>query len=207
MLTELNPSGRARCDQGQLSAVLNALDELMCFLNDREVGGKVHVVNSVKSEAAKRSSHLAFNIGTGFISEALAESCTNRGSRTDRNMLRGIGESLKHTRGIILLIKSTDRACNDALTAGNAGGLGKSLIECRSNLGIETAVDRTDRAYTLMFTGTDAAAAKDTLIVVSHEERSGSVYCLFGSRALEIVGIRTEIVCKLLKLAIRAADT
>ena len=80
-------------------------------------------------------------------------------------------------------------------------------LKCAADLGIETAVDRTDRAYTLMFTCTDAAAAKDTLIVVSHEERSGSVYCLFGSRALEIVGIRTEIVCKLLKLAIRAADT
>ena len=142
----------------------------MCLLDDGEVGGEVHIVHTVKAETADSGDHLALNVSAGLVAEALADSSADGGSRADHDMLVRVCKSLKHARGVVLLIERADRARNDALTAGDAGGLCESLIERRCYKRIKAAVDCGNRADTLIVARADAAAAEDTLIIIADEE-------------------------------------
>ena len=123
ILAELDPSGRAGGDHRESALVLYALNKLVRFLNDREVGGKVGVEHSVKAETAQSGDHLALNVCTDRHSEALTEGSPDGGSGLNDNVLCRVAESLPYLVGVVLLGDGTGGTYCGTLTAGDAGNL------------------------------------------------------------------------------------
>ena len=202
ILAELNPPGRAGGNHGESTAVLNSFKKLSSFLNDGKVSCGVGIEYLLKADSAKSCNHLALNVGADRHTEALTESCTDGGSSLNYNVLCGICKSCPYLVGIVLLNESTGRTYSGTLTAGDTGSLSQGHIEGLTDAGVDTTVVSTDYGYVLLVTYSYASTAKDTLVVVSYEVRSGEVKLVGGLETAESVLIYTVFKAKLLELAV-----
>ena len=91
----------------------------------------------------------------------------NEGMEIFTNTKR-VRDSRKTTLELILFAESTCGAVNDTLTAGDAGEFLKISLKGRSDAGIKTTCVCADNRYSLIVAGSDAAAAKDTLRVITN---------------------------------------
>ena len=72
VLTELDPTGRARGDHRQSAAVLDSLNELGAFLHDGQVSAEVGIEYLIEAQHMQSGSHLAGDVGADRHTEALA---------------------------------------------------------------------------------------------------------------------------------------
>ena len=208
MLAVLDPSGRAGGDERELAALLDSLEELGSLLHNREVGGEVHVVNAVEAETLYSRDHLALDVSTRLVAEALADCSADRRCGADCDVLLRVGDSVEHLLSVVLFVERADRAGNYTLTAADTAGLGELLLERGADVGIKSAVVSADNADALhILAGCYAAAAEDTLVVITNEERRAFVFFVFDARAVEMTFLAAVFVSQLLKLAGGAAHT
>ena len=176
VLAILDPSGAARGHKRELAAVLDAVKKLCSLFKNCKVSGEVHVVYAVKAESLESSNHLAFHVCAGFVAEAFADCCTNGRSAADSNVLCGIADCVEDLLGVVLFVDRADGAGNNALTAVDAGCFSEVLFERAADLGVVTAVYSADGTDALeLVAGSNAAAAEDTLVVVTNEGNGGLV--------------------------------
>ena len=105
MLAVLDPSGRARGDHGELTAILDAAHQLVSLLNDGQVSGEVHVVHALKAQGLDSGNHLTLAVGAGLIAEALTDLGTDGGSGADQHVLGGVCQSGEYLIGIVTLVE------------------------------------------------------------------------------------------------------
>ena len=107
--------------------------------------------------------------------------------------------------GIVSLIKSANRTCNDTLSTVDTAGLTECLFKDRSNMRIKSSVISTDYTDLLnVLTCSNATTAKNTLVVVANDG-SGVVDLVFVLYAAELFLVYAVLVAELLKLAGGAA--
>ena len=204
----LDPTGRAGGDEGEVFAFLHSFKELGCFFHDGKVCGEVHIVNAVKAETLEGGNHLAFGVHAGFNAEAFAEGCADGRSGADNNVLGGIVDRVEYLIGIVLFVERAYGTSDDTLTAGYAGGGSERIFESGADNGVEATVERFDNTDALhILTSSYAAAAKDTFIVVTNEERGAFVFFVLDVLACEAVFVvNTEVAAELLQFTAAAAD-
>ena len=201
VLTELDPSGRARSNHGKNSAILNSAEELCCLFHNCKVSGKVHVEHAIKAKALDSGNHLALNVCTGLVAEALADLCAYRGSCANVYLLRRICDSFHNLICIVSLVKSACGTSNDTLTAVDTSVVAKLCLERGSDMCVKSTVICADNADALnLSTSRYTTTAKDTLIVITDNGR-GIIDLILIHFALEVVLVYTVLVAKLLKLA------
>ena len=174
LLTVANPAGGAGGDEGQLAALLDAVEELGALLHDGEVGGVVHVKDLVEAQAAQGGDHLALHVGADGHAEALAQRDADGGGGAHHHVLGGVVEGLPHLGGVVLLLEGARGAGHDALAAGDAVHLGQVPVEGAADVGGEAAVVGADDPHLLVLPAHGgAAAAQDALGVVPDQVGSG----------------------------------
>ncbi|CDC75945.1 putative uncharacterized protein [Candidatus Colimorpha enterica] len=203
ILAELDPSGRAGGDHRESALVLYALNKLVRFLNDREVGGKVGVEHSVKAETAQSGDHLALNVCADRHSEALTEGSPDGGSGLNDNVLCRVAESLPYLVGVVLLGDGTGGTYSGTLTAGDAGNLAEVYLERGSDAGVDTSVIRPYDRDVLLAADSHTAAAENALVVVADEVRCACVKLVMRLVTLKTAFLNTVLAAELLKLAVR----
>jgi hypothetical protein len=206
VLTELDPSGRARGNHLQCAAVLYSSKELGCLFHNGQVSRQVHVINTVKSKTLQRGNHLALAVGTGLIAKALADLSANRRSGTNENVLVRICNRIHNLVRVVSLVESANGTCHDTLTAIDTAGLAQALLKNRTDVRIEASVICSDYTNSLyLLTCGNATTAKNALIVVTND--GGRVVDLISvPNTAELVLIHTVLIAELLKLAGRAAN-
>ncbi len=208
MFTELDPTGGAGGDHRERTAVCDALDQLSTLFEDGEVSSKVGIENEIETEALECSNHFSFDIGADGVAEAFAETCTNGRCGLNDNVLCRVSDCSKDILDEVFFGECAGGTYVDALAAGYAGSFAQTLFECRTDVGREAAIVRTDDADTLcMLTNSGAAAAEDTLIVIAVHMSSSLVDGIgIGSAIVEACILDTEIICEVLKFTVLASD-
>ena len=207
VLAVLDPTGRARSDHGESSVVLDSADELVCFFNDGQVSGEVHIVYAIKAESLESCNHLAFNVGAGLVAEAFAKLCTNRRSGANNSVLGGICKSCKYTIGIVSFIESAHGTSYDTLTAVDAGGSCQRLLKSRTDIGIKSTVVSADNAnFLYLCAGCYATTAKNTLVVIANNGGLVINLILVGF-TFETGAINTVFTAESLQLAVGGTNT
>ena len=202
MFAELDPAGRAGSDEREFASVLESFNELVRLFHDSEVSSEVHVVNAVETEAFESCDHLALDVGAGFKAEALADLSANGRSTADSDVFRRIGDGSVNPRGVVLFVKSADRASDDTLTAVDAGGIGERKFKLAADRGIVASVLCADGADRLdLVTDGNASAAKNTLTVVADDGRRRFVDIGFLLVGVEVVLVHAELIGKTLEFA------
>jgi len=203
VLTELYPTGAARCEHRQSALVLDPLDQLVSFFHDREVGSNVHVEDVNVAQSSDSSDHLALNVSTNRVAELFAQSSSDRRSGEEYDLLLGICDSVPNLLLAALLGKSANRAGYDTLTAAYASGRCQRHIECGTNVNVETSSYVADNGNALyILTSSNASHTLDALVVISYEERSGVI-----DRLVHFLGHESVLICavsnaELLQLAV-----
>lgn len=210
MLAELDPSGRAGSDHRESSAFLNAVDELCAFLHDSKVGAEVGVKYLVEAEHMEGCSHFAGDVCADRHTETFAEGSSDRRSCMYYNVLCRICKSLEYLSGIVALNECACRTNYGTLTAAYAGNVAEVFIERAADRCVKASVVSADNGYILVLTCSYAAAAEDTLVVVSYEVESRIVYLILSLLAGEFFLVNAVLETELLKLAVivsRAGET
>ena len=202
LFAETDPTGRARGDHRENTAVLNAVEKFGSFFNDGNVSTEVDVEDLVCTETAERCNHLAFNTGTDRHAEFFTECCTDSGSGHHDDMLGGISESCPNLFGVVLFGECAGRANDGTLTAGDTGSIVEIQLECLTDIGIDTTVVCTEDTDELLVTNSDTAAAEDTLVVVTDKVGSGIVDCEFRLEAFKCGSGYTVVIAELLQFAV-----
>ena len=117
-------------------------------------------------------------------------------------MLCGVCDSLEHLCGVVTLNKSACGTNYGTLSAAYAGNIAEILIERAADLCVEAAVVRADNAYILLLTSSYAAAAKDTLVVVTNEVKCGLILVVVSLFTLKLSLVYAVFKAELLELTV-----
>jgi hypothetical protein len=96
-----------------------------------------------------------------------------------------VSESCPNLVGIVTLNESAGRTYCSTLTAGDTGCRAKGKVKRLSDTSIDTAVVCADNSYVLLLTNRNAAAAKNTLVIISYKVRCRVVKLICGLEAIE----------------------
>ena len=168
MLAEFDPAGRTGGDHRQDAALGDPLDKLVRLLHNRHIGGEVGVEHLIEPEPPQRRSQLAGHIGADRHPERLAEGRADRRRGLYDDIFGRVRDRVPNLLGMVVLGERTGRADDDALPAGNAGGVPQPHTKRRADMGREPALVGADHADPLPFgTGGDTAAAEHAFAVVT----------------------------------------
>ena len=203
MLAILDPTGRARSDHRQNTAVLNTLDQFIGFFHNGKVGGNIGIKDLIKAQLLKSGYHLAFHIGADRHIKGFTQSYTDGRSHLNNNMLGGIRHCFPNLIGIILFSQRAGGASHNTLTAGYARSQTQTIIESRADVGGETALVCTNNRDTLPFIANRyATAAKDTFIIIANHMDGGIINIECINIAIECIFlIHAIFIAKTLQFA------
>ena len=209
VLTVLDPSGGAGGNKREGSVFLETVDEFRSFLHDGDICGYIDVHHGVKAQTAHSGNHLALNICSYRHTELFAETGTDGGGGSYYDVLPGVRKSLHYRRGIVSFNKSSGGTVDNALSAGDAGGILKLHVEGTAYICGKTSFVGTDNAHALKGTAYGGtAAAEDTFIVVSYKIRVAGLHLILRFIPVEFGFILYSVfLAESLKLAVRASGT
>jgi hypothetical protein len=119
----------------------------------------------------------------------------------NNNVLCGIGNSVHNLVGVVTLNKRACGANYGALSAAYAAYVVKLLVERAADNGVKAAVVRADYRNILLLAGSNAAAAKDTLVVVANKVKCAVILFVMSFRSNKLCFVYAVFKAKLLKLA------
>lgn len=175
----------------------------MSLFHDGEVCRKVGIKYVGESKTSESCNHLTLAIGSDGIAEFFSDSRTYGRSGLYYNLLGGVCESCEYSSGLIYFGKSAGGASVDTLSAVYAGSGSKLGFKCATDLGVKTSVISADNADSLNLSAyCRAAAAKDTLAVVTNDSSGGVIDLGLGLIATEVILVYTVLNAKLLELTV-----
>jgi hypothetical protein len=122
-------------------------------------------------------------------------------------MLFGIIDGVPDMVDFLFLMKSAHRACENALTAIDTGGVRKTHIIGGSDFGLKPAVDKGEQTDLLhLLTGVDTPAALDALGVVAHDGSGQIVDFASASYAVERIAADAVFFTQILEFAVFIAN-
>ncbi len=206
VLRKLDPAGGAGGDHRQNALVLYTLYELVGFLNNGQISAEVGVKHLIKTQTAQCRDHFAFHVGADRHTERFAQGRTNGGSRGHDHVLGRIRQRFPNGRGAVGVDESAGGADGNALTAGYARHVAERLIECTSNVRVDTAIVRADDRYVLLAADSYAAAAQDTFVVVAYKVSGGLIQLVHRTVTVKFAAVLNAVIlAHLLQLAVGGA--
>ena len=200
VFAELDPTGRAGSDHGQFAAVLETVNQFMGFFHNGQVGGKVHVVYTVKAKTFCSGNQFAFCVGAGSVVKAFTDGGANRGSHADHNVFFGIVQGIEYLIGIVSFSESANGTSNDTLTAVDALCIAELYTVFTANNGVEATVLHTDGTNALYFiTGSHATTAKNALVGVTDDGSTAVVHGGVVFSATEVTFVYTVVGAEFLQ--------
>ena len=174
-LDELHPRRAARGEERQVLARRLAADELLCLLDDGQVGGEAGVVHLVETHGLERGDGLGRGRLARVHPEDFAQARAHRGSHLRHHGLVGVVErrpDVFHLAGGNQRPGGADRR---ALAAADALDLVEVAPERRGHHAVGAAAAEVDRAHAHdLVAGPHAVAAQDALVGVAHDGRGGT---------------------------------
>ncbi len=190
-LTETNPARRTRCDHREDAPRPKTVQQFVCFLTDRQIGGEVCVEYIIKPYMAERCRHFAGDRRADRISKFFAERGANSRSRLHDNNFIGVIQSIPDIVNMATFVQSCHRAGLNTLTAVNAVDVAHAVAERRSDFRVKPTVCECEYTQSLhLVTCANTTPTKDALACVTHNRwRKGvnrnDTFCAFEADAAD----------------------
>ena len=118
-------------------------------------------------------------------------------------MFGRVGKRCPDFIGVIFLGQSTGRANDGTLSAGDTGNVIQLQAEGNVDVRVDTTKVGADDADILLITGSDAATAKDTFVVVSYQMSGSGIQLIDRFESAERILVYAIFKAELLQFAVR----
>ena len=208
-LQEPHPAGTAGGEHGPRVPLPmgKAVHELTALLHNGEVGGKIGIKHVVKAHLLQGGDHA---LRRGELRRQMVVLCPGHpdgGGHLHHGDLIGVGQSIEHLAGVIVLLQATHGTVGHALAAEGAVGLPQGAVLPHADGGVGAGTHQVPYVHPLhLIADLDAAHTADAAVLDPHHgvaEIRGDI-----PQILDVVlPQQIIIVGQLLKTAVSAAGT
>ena len=188
-----------------LVAVGKALDELAALLHDGQVGGEIGVEYIVEAHGFQGRHHPLRRGVLGVQVEEFRPGRPNGGGHLHHGDALGIGQSVKHLAGVVVLLQTAHGTVGDALTAERAVALAQRAGTGHAYGGVGAGAHQVPDAHGLhLVADLDAAHALDAA-VLQPDDGVGEVVGDVPKILDVVLAQQVVVIGELLELAVAAA--